>query len=208
MFGKQYYSLVAGLREYTLDADIKGFDARAIIDEIRAQLSSSDRKVLDMFYTYYDIENILAMRSARSRFSVLGNFTREELAAELEKPSALPQFITRILYAYDNPDSIEAQGVDLTVPLERALFAAYYAQCEKSKSGFMVRWAVFDRTLRNIIAALTARSKGIAVSDVVVGGGDTVESLVAQLGFGFRTQSRNRVYGCCPFSCFRRCQSA
>ncbi len=190
MFGKQYYSLVAGLREYTLDADIKGFDARAIIDEIRAQLSSSDRKVLDMFYTYYDIENILAMRSARSRFSVLGNFTREELAAELEKPSALPQFITRILYAYDNPDSIEAQGVDLTVPLERALFAAYYAQCEKSKSGFMVRWAVFDRTLRNIIAALTARSKGIAVSDVVVGGGDTVESLSRSSAsdFGLRAE--------------------
>ena len=97
MFGKQYYSLVAGLREYELDADIKGFDVRAIIDEIRAQLSSSDRKALDLFYTYYDIENILAVRAGRSRFSELGNFSREELAAELEKPSALPSFIARIL---------------------------------------------------------------------------------------------------------------
>ncbi|UKI39764.1 MAG: DUF2764 domain-containing protein [Alistipes putredinis] len=190
MFGRQYYSLVAGLREYTLDADVKGFDAAGIIDEIRTQLSSSDRKTLDLFYTYYDIENILAMRAARSRFSELGNFTREELAAQLDKPSALPQFVTKILYVYDNPESVEAQSADLTVPLERALFAAYYAQCAKSKCGFLVRWSSFDRTLRNIIAALTARSKGIPVADVIVGGGDTAEALSRSSAsdFGLRAE--------------------
>ena len=34
MFGSNYYCLVAGLREYTLEADAKGFDARAIVSEI------------------------------------------------------------------------------------------------------------------------------------------------------------------------------
>lgn len=34
MFDKNYYCLVAGLREYSLDADTKGFNARAIIEEI------------------------------------------------------------------------------------------------------------------------------------------------------------------------------
>ena len=32
MFDKNYYCLVAGLREYSLDADTKGFNARAIIE--------------------------------------------------------------------------------------------------------------------------------------------------------------------------------
>ena len=74
--------------------------------------------------------------------------------------------------------------------MERTLFGAYYAQCEKSKSGFLAGWAVFDRTLRNIIAALTARSKGIAPADVVVGGGDTVESLSRSSAsdFGLRAE--------------------
>ena len=31
MFANQYYCLVASLKEYTLDSDTKGFDAREIV---------------------------------------------------------------------------------------------------------------------------------------------------------------------------------
>ena len=34
MFATEYYCLVAGLKEYSLDADTKGFDAKAIVGEI------------------------------------------------------------------------------------------------------------------------------------------------------------------------------
>lgn len=50
MFEKNYYCLVASLREYTLEADKKGFDAREVIDEIRQELSKSDRRALELFY--------------------------------------------------------------------------------------------------------------------------------------------------------------
>ncbi|MBQ2414717.1 MAG: DUF2764 family protein, partial [Rikenellaceae bacterium] len=76
MFEKNYYCLVASLREYTLEADKKGFDAREVIDEIRQELSKSDRRALELFYGYYDIENIIGLKAGRSRFNVLGNFSR------------------------------------------------------------------------------------------------------------------------------------
>lgn len=41
MFERNYYSLVAGLKEYALEADNKGFDAREIIETIRCELSSA-----------------------------------------------------------------------------------------------------------------------------------------------------------------------
>ena len=44
MFGSDYYCLVAGLREYALDADTKGFDARAIVAEILDGVSARDAK--------------------------------------------------------------------------------------------------------------------------------------------------------------------
>ena len=47
MFGnKNYYCLVAGLREYTLDADTKGFNARDIIAEIEEELSGADLRAV------------------------------------------------------------------------------------------------------------------------------------------------------------------
>ena len=42
MFATEYYCLVAGLKEYSLDADTKGFDAKAIVGEILDGVSASD----------------------------------------------------------------------------------------------------------------------------------------------------------------------
>ena len=80
MFDKNYYCLVAGLREYTLDSEKKGFDAREIVNDILAELSKSDAEAVRLLYGYYDCENIIAMRSGRAAFNALGNFSREELA--------------------------------------------------------------------------------------------------------------------------------
>ena len=71
MFRKDYYCLIAGLREYSLDAEKKGFDAPAIIAEIKEELSARDRRTVELFYTYYDIENIVSLRAGRAHFSAL-----------------------------------------------------------------------------------------------------------------------------------------
>ena len=44
MFATDYYCLVASLKEYTLDADTKGFDARAIISEILEEVDRGDAR--------------------------------------------------------------------------------------------------------------------------------------------------------------------
>ena len=41
MFDTNYYCLVAGLREYSLDGGAKGFDPHAILDEILRELTPS-----------------------------------------------------------------------------------------------------------------------------------------------------------------------
>ena len=43
MFSTDYYALVAGLREYSLDAEAKGFDIGAIRAEVRESVSARDQ---------------------------------------------------------------------------------------------------------------------------------------------------------------------
>ena len=179
MFNKNYYCLVASLREYTLEADKKGFDAREVIDEIREELNKSDRHALELFYGYYDIENIIGLKAGRSRFNVLGNFSREELEQQLARPTALPQYMAEVLRAYADPENEEAVGrVDLSLPLEHNLFTAYYKACAESGCGYLRAWAEFDRTLRNVCAAYAARRSDKDVDNVVVGGGVIAEALM------------------------------
>lgn len=177
MFGSNYYSLVAGLKEYTLDADTKGFDAKVIVEEIVDGVSKADAAVVRLLYGYYDCENIVSLRAGRSAHNPLGNLSREELEEEVKAPRLLPRRVAEVLRAYADPEGEEAEEVDVNGRFEKALFGAYYEECARSSSRFLREWSAFDRNLRNISAAVAARAAGRAAEEVIVGGGDVAEQL-------------------------------
>ena len=177
MFERNYYSLVAGLKEYALEADNKGFDAREIIETIRCELSSGDRRTLELFYGSYDVANLIGLRSGKTNFSPLGNFSREELEQALEGKFRLPSYLADVVAAYADPEGEEAERMDMTRPFERNLYESYYRACAASKCRFLREWSDFDRTLRNVCAAYSARRSGVAPETVVVGHDDITDSL-------------------------------
>lgn len=177
MFANQYYTLVASLREYALDADTKGFDARQIIDSILEEVSASDARRVRLLYAYYDCENLAALHGGRSLFNPLGNLSREEIADELRSPQRLPEALARVVRAYADPEGEDAEAVDTTQRFEKELFGAYFALCEGSRCRFLRRWSAFDRTLRNVTAAITARAAGRSIDEALVGTGDAVDQL-------------------------------
>ncbi len=182
MFDKNYYCLVAGLREYALDADTKGFDAAAIISEICGELNGRDREQVRLLYLYYDCENLASLRAGRSAHNPLGNLSREELEEELRTPTRLPKAICEVVEAYADRDADDEDEDDMRLDpsersFERALFGAYYTTLQRNGGRFLKAWGEFDRNLRNIAAAVTARTLGRVVGDVTVGEGRTVEQL-------------------------------
>ena len=177
MFEKNYYSLVAGLREYALDADTKGFDAAEIVAEILEELSDSDACSVKLMYAYYDCENLIARRASRAAYNPLGNIAAEDLDDELSSPKRVAEPMARVIRAYADPESEYAEGLDMTQSFEKALLTAYYQTCSNSKSRFLREWAEFDRTLRNVSAAIVARLLGRPIDSVTVGEGEVVEQL-------------------------------
>ena len=180
MFSTEYYYLVAGLRDWTLDSDTKGFDVREIIDEIVGELTKSDREAVRMLYAYYDCENIIARRAKRERHNQLGNLSAEQITEVFEERNyalftpAVAKCVK--LYVEEN-DEERDQEITLDSSFERAIFEAYYRDLAESKCSFLKEWGAFDRNLRNIAAAIAAREAGRVVADVTVGGGEIVEQL-------------------------------
>lgn len=166
---RQYHYLVASLRDYALEGAEKDFDAFQIRDYVRENLSGQDLDTLCMFYTYYDIENIVSVATRSNRFNNLGNFTLEELDDEVKKPESLPRYLGAVIEAYNNPEANENEDVDTSRRLERSLYEAYYREAAKSQSRFVREWTDFDRTLRNLCAAIAARKANRPAEDVVVG---------------------------------------
>lgn len=182
---KNYYCLVASLREYTLDGDLKGFDAREIIDEIVEELSREDARAVAGWRLFHDVCNLVNIRNGREGFSTLGNFSAEELREEMESPRELPREIAEVVELFAeaeggeiDPDDERFGRVDVSRSFSSELYAAYYRYCSRSRCRFLREWSEADRNLRNITAALTARTKGLPVGDQMVGGGDVVQQLV------------------------------
>lgn len=192
MFETNYYTLVAGLREYTLDSDTKGFDAREIVDEILEELSKSDADSVRLLYGYYDCENIIALRAGRAAYNPLGNLSREEVAEELASPQRLPKALAQVIRDYTDTEREDTEGVDLSIGFEKALWTAYYDVCSRSKCRFIREWTTFDRTLRNVSAAAVARAIGRKIDEVTVGAGEVVEQLKrsSAADFGLRGELR------------------
>ncbi len=180
MFSKEYYYLVAGLREWTLESDTKGFDVREIVDEILAELSKSDREAVRLLYAYYDCENLIAYRANRERHNALGNLSREQIVEmhTTRNYDSLSKNVAKVVRYFNEKDDDEHdEETAIDESFERALFDAYYKDLAESKSSFLKAWGEFDRNLRNICAAVAAREAGRQISDVVVGDGEVVEQL-------------------------------
>jgi hypothetical protein len=192
---KNYYYLVAGLREYAIDADTKGFDAVAVRDEIAGELSPADRQTLRDFYTFYDVVNLIALHSGKSRFDALGNFTREELEEELRRPERLPEHLAAVITAYNNKVKEDKsadvdESIDTEQPFEKTLWTRFYDACERSGNPFIRRWYAFDRQLRNVGAAYTARKIGRDIEPELVGAGDINTALTrnSAADFGLKAE--------------------
>lgn len=189
MFSKNYYCLVAGLREWTLDADTKGFDAKAIVDDILEELSSDDARAVRLLHTGYDCQNIIARREGRTYHNPLGNLSAEQIDEILGgKYDLLPRSLAEVMAAYADPEGEHAEEVDVDARFEKSLFEAYYSELASSKCRFLREWGAFDRNLRNIAAAVAARVVSRPIDSVVVGSGDVVEQLVrsSAADFGLR----------------------
>ena len=177
MFGTECYSLVSSLREYAIDAETKGFDAGAVVAEILEGVDTADARQVRLLHGYYDCENLAALRAGRSAHNALGNYTREELEEELRAPRRLPEALARVVRAYADPEGEDAETVDTSLRFETSLFAAYYELCATKGCRFLREWSAFDRNLRNVAAAVTARTAGRSIEEVTVGDGDVVDQL-------------------------------
>ncbi len=185
---RNYYTLVAGLQQFTFDSDKKGFSACDIIAQIRPELNERDRGYLGLFYDFYDIENIINIKAGRGQYNELGNYTRAELEEFMRDPSGLPVFIGRVIAAYADPDNPEFDWIDPEVSFERALFISYYDQCARSGNRFIREWYEFDRNLRNVIAAYSARKASLPIGEQLVGTGYVRDNLArsSAADFGLR----------------------
>jgi len=165
MSGRNYYYLVAGLPDLAMEqAKVKG-TLQELHIELKQYLHPADYRLVERLFWPIDHGNVyhLLLKTGEP-FKAGGRFSADELEEEIKNPTRVPAYIARFIHAYKNNEPLWPE-----LSWEDQLTALYLNEMCQSPNRFLRQWFSFERNLRNVLAALTARKFKIEVSKVIVG---------------------------------------
>lgn len=174
-----YYYLIAGLPDISLDDGKLSYTVDSFKSEIYPDLSTKDKKLIDLYYLEYDNENLLLLLHDKdSSINSKGLFSAEELLTVIESVKEgdvadkkyPPYFSTFISEYFNLPAEDLYKAGDM-------LASAYYSYAMRCKNRFISAWYEFNLNINNIQSAMSARKYNIDVASVIVGNTEISEAL-------------------------------
>ena len=175
-----YYCLVTGLPELSLEDGKLSYTVANFKTEIYPELSKSDKKLIDLFYLKSDNQNLLALLKDKEAVvdTSLGNFSAEELLGviasfkeETAPDKKFPSYFYEFAELYLNTPEEERFG------LEDKLHGFYFHYAMKCGNKFVSEWFELNLNVNNILAAMAARKYKMDVTKVSVGTNMVAEAL-------------------------------
>ena len=175
-----YYCLVTGLPELSLEDGKLSYTVANFKTEIYPDLSKSDKKLVDLFYLKFDNHNLLALLKDKEAVvdTSLGNFSVDELLGviasfkeEAAPDKKFPSYFYEFAELYLNTPEEERFG------LEDKLHGFYYHYAMKCGNKFISEWFELNLNVNNVLAAMTARKYKMDVTKVSVGSNMVAEAL-------------------------------
>lgn len=165
----KYYFLVAYLPEIHRDDKKLKLRLSDLLSE-KEHIAERDWRQLELLLLSGDllqIERLLAGKSMEVEYSLYGiEFWREQL----KSPKDVPEFMAEPF------EAVVSEGLTPR-NLERLHDAHYRHVIETASSPLLRAYMLFERDLRNVVAAVRARRKSVPASDSLVGEGDVVDLL-------------------------------
>lgn len=175
-----YYYLVAGLPELTLEDSKLSYTVADFKTELYPALSEGDKKLVDLFYLKFDNANVLSLLKDKDAvLDARGIYTAEQLA----------DYIARLKDGDEVPDSVFPAYLSsfiteyFALPAEEGflhedrLAALYYAYAMKCGNKFVSSWFAFNLTVNNVLVALSARKFKMDIAPLIVGDTEVCEAL-------------------------------
>ncbi|MBR5842254.1 MAG: DUF2764 domain-containing protein [Bacteroidaceae bacterium] len=177
---KNYYYLIAGLPELSLDDSKLGITVREFRELYYPELADDDRALLDLIYLSYDNANLLTLlKDKEAAIAEGGLYTSEELLGIIEAARAeetpdrrYPRYMYDFVAQMESEESA-AEGI---FPEDR-LAQLYYAHAMGQGNVFVERWFAFNLDLNNFLTAITARRYNLDVKPLIVGDNEVAKAL-------------------------------
>jgi len=180
----QYYYLVTGLPELSLDDNKLNYTVGDFKTEFYPQLSKEDQGLIDLYYLKFDNANLLKLLKDREAvIDSRGNYTVDQFVAVFKQfdeegvitsPGSLPPYMIKFIQDYL---SQQEAGVTSDVLVEDWLSGLYYDYAMRCKNEFVSSWFEFNLNTNNVLVAMAARKYKLPIATLIVGDTEICEAL-------------------------------
>ena len=175
-----YYCLMAGLPDISLNDAKKAPTVAELKEECENILSDSDKKRLSYFFLKYDCQNIVRLlKNPEATLLPNGNYTLEQYRDLITSAQEMnynvrryPSFMSN--YAREYPYNKDKAGFFA----EDAMLLEYYKYAMGCSSRMIADWYEFNFNVTNILTAMIARKNGWNVGDYIQGDNEVTEVLL------------------------------
>jgi len=165
---RNYYYLVAGLQDITIDVHKLHFSQLAFKEELKTHVHPDDYKLAEMLFLPFDNTNLLnlLLKTGHS-FDERGNYSQERLEENIKEPHDLPEFMMQFVAAFKSKEPLMPD-----MSPENELTTLFFDHMLALENDFLRNWFEFELNVRNIITALLARKYEIPYEHQIIGDGE------------------------------------
>ncbi len=188
MGSRNYYYLIAGLPDLSIDQGKLQFGSVEFREYLKAELSRQDYELIEWLFLPFDNNNLLILlQNSGKEWSNSGIYSKEELELAImekkapdkilfdEKSNVKPYIKEFIKSALTDERTTE-------ISFENELTTLYYNEALKLKNQFIRDWFEFDINLRNILIFNIAQLYNLAYENQLLGDTNIVRALKQKTG--------------------------
>lgn len=165
MARQNYYYLVAGLPDITIEQGKLQTGTTEFLEELKGALSKSDFALVEPLLLPVDNRNLLILLQKEDKaLSTEGVYPPEVLAEELKEPVHLKKYMLQFIESF----RAETRMYPSLTP-ENELATLYFEEMVETKDAFLRQWFEFELNLKNILLVLSARKNNIPYEHQVIG---------------------------------------
>ncbi|MFN2394349.1 MAG: DUF2764 family protein [Bacteroidales bacterium] len=171
---RNYYCLVAGLQDITLDIHKLSMGQNDFRKELQTEVHPQDYQLVQILFLPFDNKNLLNLLSkSEDEFDARGNFEREVLEANIKEITGeLPEYMNRFIVSFKDDEPVYQN-----MSHENQLTSLFYDYALSVNHEFLREWYRFNRDLNNLLTALVCRRYDIPYENQIIGWDDISETI-------------------------------
>ncbi len=171
---REYHYLVAGLPDIVIGQSKVALKVAGFKEELRQFLHPEDFQLVEMLFLRFDNQNLLnLLQKTDAPWDPMGKFSPEQQDQGMEDAAVgLPDYL-KVFHTAFREDAPLVSGMSW----ENQLTQLYYDHVIGQTEDFLKAWFTFERDLKNILTAISARRYGLPLDGQLIGKNDVTEAI-------------------------------